>query len=172
MSTLQKPDPFAIFDIDRQLDVDLADLERRYLKLSRQCHPDRYRGLAQADCVAVLQRAANLNDAFAVLRDPWQRARTLLELQQPGVLERHKQLDPDFLFEALDEAETVAAADAAALPTLRQQVAANVEASFRAIAAALQRGDTADAARRFHQAKYHRKALADLDARLQPEPSP
>lgn len=172
MTAVQNPDPFAMFGLDMQLDIDLQQLDRKYLKLSRECHPDRYRGATTADCVAVLQRAANLNDAYALLKDPWLRARALLELRDPGVLDRHKHLDPGFLMQALDEAETVAGAADAELPALRQRVAANVEHSFRDIAQALLRGDVAHAAQAFHQAKYHRKALSDLDARLCPEATP
>jgi curved DNA-binding protein CbpA len=59
----------------------------------------------------VLQRSAEINDAWKILRDPWQRARALLELLSPGVLDRNKKLDPAFLAEALELAEEVAFAD-------------------------------------------------------------
>ena len=102
-------DPFTVFGLKHSLDVDERALEARYLKLSRECHPDMHSAGQTGDCVAVLQRAAEINDAWRVLRDPWQRARTLLELLSPGVLDRNKKLDPVFLAGALELAEEVAA---------------------------------------------------------------
>ena len=41
MPHVPAPDAFAVFGVPRTLDLDAADLELRYLKLSRECHPDR-----------------------------------------------------------------------------------------------------------------------------------
>ncbi|MFN9707326.1 MAG: hypothetical protein ACK595_21245, partial [Planctomycetota bacterium] len=43
-----------------------------------------------------------------VLRDPWTRAKALLEAESPGVLDANKKLDPAFLADALELAEEVA----------------------------------------------------------------
>ncbi|GAB4156082.1 MAG: Fe-S protein assembly co-chaperone HscB [Planctomycetota bacterium] len=166
---MKKPNPFAIFGLTPRLDLDEAQLERTYLQLSKDCHPDRVRGASRADCVAVLQRAASINDAFAVLRDRWARARAFLELAEPGVLDRTKALDPAFLMDALEQAEQVANAEDSALPDLKERIAKAVDASFQSVVDAVRAGDVEAAAVRFHEAHYHRKALADLDARLEPE---
>jgi molecular chaperone HscB len=158
-------DPFQVFGIDRILDLDERELEKRYLRLSRECHPDLNRAAETADCLAVLQRAAEINDAWRVLRDRWQRARALLEHASPGVLERTKVLEPEFLIGAMDDAEAVAGAGPEAVPALRQRLAGQVEASWRQLVAALDRDDATAAAVAFHEARYHRKALADLEAR-------
>ena len=88
MKHVPAPDAFAVFGVARTLDLDQRDLETRYLKLSRECHPDHNRAEKTEDCVAVLQRAAEINDAWKVLKNPWRRARALLEAQDDGVLER------------------------------------------------------------------------------------
>ena len=90
MTHVPAPDAFAVFGVPRALDLDSTDLERRYLALSRECHPDHHRTGSSDECVAVLQRAAEINDAWQVLRDPWKRARALLEAAQPGVLDANK----------------------------------------------------------------------------------
>lgn len=159
------PDPFTVFGLPRSLDLDERALESKYLRLSRDCHPDLHRSADTGDCIAVLQRAAEINDAWQVLRDPWQRARALLELVSPGALERGKKLDPAFLAEALELAEEVAFAQGAAIPQLRERLAAAIDDDFRALRAALDARDFDSAARRFHASHYHRKALADLDAK-------
>lgn len=163
MRTPPALDPFSVLGVEHTLDLDARVLEQRYHELSRACHPDLHRSTATADCIAVLQRAAEVNDAFRVLRDPWERARALLELRAPGVLDREKQLDPAFLLAALELAEAVATAGVAAIPALRAELQQALAADFAAVAAAAQAGDFAAGARRFHAANYHRKALRDLD---------
>ncbi|MCA8948834.1 MAG: Fe-S protein assembly co-chaperone HscB [Planctomycetes bacterium] len=159
------PDPFAVFALPRALELDERALERKYLQLSRECHPDHNRAADTADCAAVLQRSAEINDAWRVLRDRWARARALLEAESPGVLERNKKLDPAFLVTALELAEEVANSRAEQVPALRERLRAALAADFDAVRDAIAAGDLDDAARRFHGAHYHRKALADLEAR-------
>ena len=165
MTHVPAPDPFAVFGLERAMDVDDRALEQRYLKLSRECHPDLHRAQVNADCIAVLQRSAEINDAWKILRDPWQRARALLELRDPGVLERNKKLDPAFLGEALELAEEVAMANGAAVAPLRERLAATLAADLTAIRNDLAHGENDAAARRMHQSHYHRKALQDLNAK-------
>lgn len=159
------PDPFAVFALPRSLDVDERELEKKYLQLSRECHPDHNRAQDTDDCAAVLQRAAEINDAFKVLRDPWQRARALLEAESPGALDRNKKLDPMFLAEALELAEEVAFASGDAIPSLRKKLKLALKEDFAAVQAALATGDHDGAAKRIHGSHYHSKALKDLEAR-------
>jgi len=160
-------DPFTVFGIEHRLDLDERTLERRYLQLSRDCHPDLNRGVGAADCAAVLARAAEINDSWRVLKDRWERARVLIELGAPGVLDDHKQLDPEFLGAALERAEAVANAEPAAWPLLRRQLRADADAAWQGVRDAAAAGDFATAARRLHESKYVRKALADLEARAE-----
>jgi len=159
------PDAFAVFGVPRTLDLDPNDLELRYLKLSRECHPDHNRSENADDCVAVLQRSAEINDAWNVLRDPWKRARALLEAEQPGVLDANKKLDPMFLAEALELAEEVAFADSDQSAALTDKLRAAVDADYEALQRAVDAKDYAAAARRVHQSHYHLKALHDLEAK-------
>lgn len=163
MTNPSAPDPFTVFGVSRTLDLDARTLERRYLVLSRECHPDLLRSQETGDCLAVLQRSAEINDAWKVLRDPWQRARALLEAASPGVLDRNKKLDPAFLGQALELAEEVAFASGDAIPKLRARLTATVDADLAALRQEVERGDLDAAARRFHASHYHKKALQDLD---------
>jgi len=81
---VQEPPPsldlFAAVGLPRRLQVDAAELERRFYELSRQVHPDRF-GTAPAPAQAAsLAATALLNRAYKVLRDPVQRGRYWLEL--------------------------------------------------------------------------------------------
>jgi len=159
------PDAFAVFGIERTLDLDEQELEMHYLKLSRDCHPDHNRAETTDDCAAVLQRSAEINDAWKILRDPWRRARALLEAESPGALERNKQLDPMFLMEALELAEEVAHADSEQKPALTSKLEAAIDADFAALRQDVLDGDFDAAAKRVHQSHYHQKALHDLEAK-------
>ncbi len=159
------PDPFTVFGLQRSMDVDERALEQRYLKLSRECHPDLHRQQETGDCIAVLQRAAEINDAWKVLRDPWQRAKSLLELASPGVLDREKKLDPAFLADALELAEEVAFANGATINPLRERLERAIADDLEALHGAIRSGEHALAARRLHASHYHRKAMRDLDAK-------
>lgn len=165
MTTSAGLDPFTVFGIEHRLDLDLRSLERRYLQLSRDCHPDLHRAQGAADCAAVLARAAEINDAWKLLRDPWERARTLVELRAPGAMLAQRALDPEFLATALELAEEVAFAEAGAIPALQSRLQAMADAQFATLARATTAGDYETAARTLHESRYVRKALADLAAR-------
>jgi molecular chaperone HscB len=158
-------DAFQVFGLPRTLDLDEKALEQRYLRLSRECHPDHNRAQATADCVAVLQRSAEINDAWRVLREPWRRARALVEAERPGVLDRNKKLDPAFLADALELAEEVAHCTQDGAPALRDRLTTTLAADYEAVRAHVSRADFDAAARRIHMAHYHQKALQDLEAR-------
>ena len=159
------PDAFAVFGVARTLDLDEQELELRYLKLSRDCHPDHNRSEKITDCVAVLQRSAEINDAWNVLRDPWRRARAFLEAESPGVLDRNKKLDPMFLMAALELEEEVAHADSNNQELLLAKLQTAIDADYEALRNDVAQGKLDAAAKRVHQSHYHLKAWNDLEAK-------
>ncbi len=108
-------DYFQLFDLPRSLELDAMALQSRYRELQRQFHPDRFAAEpADVQRVAV-QRAADINAGFVVLKDTVLRARHLLELAgHPVHVESTTVSDTDFLMaqmemrEQLDEAESLA----------------------------------------------------------------
>ena len=90
---------------------------------------------------------------------------------QPLRLDRGRTLDPEFLATALELAEEVAFADGPDLASLRQRLKATCDDVFAELARACADDDYAAAARRLHESRYVRKALADLDARIQGAPA-
>jgi molecular chaperone HscB len=156
--------------VEPGLDLDAADLERRYLRLSRECHPDHHQQADAATQIAVLERAAALNEAYRKLRDPWLRARALIEHADPDALASTKVLCPIFLTDALEQAEEVAHAT----PDDREALSARIEASIETCRAELREHVGArrwhEAATVLHKVRYHRKALADLEERCESAP--
>ncbi|MGE0707851.1 MAG: Fe-S protein assembly co-chaperone HscB [Planctomycetota bacterium] len=132
--------PFARFGLAPAFALDEAELERRYLDLSRRLHPDRAlrRGAAQQTRALLLSSA--LNEAYQVLRDPRRRAEALLRLEGGKSADEDKRTPAGFLIEQLELREEVEAAqargDEAALGGARAR-AASEQARCLAAAAAL-----------------------------------
>jgi molecular chaperone HscB len=74
-------DYFAFLGIPRKLNVDVADLERRFRALSRQFHPDFFYNASPAERRASLERSSYLNDAYRTVRNPVARVEYLLGLE-------------------------------------------------------------------------------------------
>ena len=71
-------DPFGALEAPVRFAQDLPELERRYFRLSRLLHPDRFTTAASAWRVLSLDRMSFLNEAYRTLKDPDDRRRALL----------------------------------------------------------------------------------------------
>ncbi|MGE0145240.1 MAG: iron-sulfur cluster co-chaperone HscB C-terminal domain-containing protein [Planctomycetota bacterium] len=149
-------DPFATFELSPSMHLDLRELEARYFARSRQVHPDHRPDSSD------LSAAADLNDDYKTLRDPWRRARALCELQESGVLVRQERLPPQHLEAALDLAEAVAAAEPGDVHGLSEQIRTKLSDILREVTAHLDRGEARAAATLLNLARYWQKAAADL----------
>jgi len=77
-------DCFALINEPRRPWLDPETLKQKFLTLSSQLHPDRVHGEAPAEKIAAQDRYAEINAAYNLLRDPKERLRHLLELEQGG----------------------------------------------------------------------------------------
>jgi molecular chaperone HscB len=78
-------DYFAFLGVPRQLNIDPAELERRFRELSRQFHPDFFYNATPAERRASLERSSYLNDAYRALKNPVTRIEYLLDLEGYGM---------------------------------------------------------------------------------------
>ena len=101
---MSAPDYFQFFGIAPRLALDLADLEQRFYRLSRELHPDRFQRAQPAERERSLDASATLNDAYRTLRDPISRAEYVLK--RLGLAADSKQVPPELLEEvfAMNEA--------------------------------------------------------------------
>jgi molecular chaperone HscB len=149
-------DYFAFLGLPRRLDLDQAELDRRFRDLSRQFHPDFYYNATPAERLASLERSSYLNDAYRALKNPVSRIEHLLAIEglplgkaeegtakvPPGLLEEVFALN-----EELDEIRDArqSGADPAALATrlaaARKPIEAKRDAHERALAEASARWD-------------------------------
>src|SRR4051812_18131874 len=88
---------FERLGLPRRFRLDPAELERNYLAKSREVHPD-YAGGDPAS----LHAAAAVNEAYAVLRDPFRRAEYLLTVEGGPSAADVKQMPAEFLEEMLE----------------------------------------------------------------------
>src|SRR4029453_13583010 len=88
-----KVDHFQFFDLPRNLDLDQAELEKRFYSLSRQFHPDYFMTASELEKGASIERSSKLNDAYRTLRDRVARIKYLLWLE--GYKESEKKAPPD-----------------------------------------------------------------------------
>ena len=101
-------DYFTFLGLPRKLNLDPADLERRFRDLSRQFHPDYFYNASPAERRASLERSSYLNDAYRTLKNPVARVEYLLEVEglaPRGPQEASKAVPPALLEEvfALNE---------------------------------------------------------------------
>jgi molecular chaperone HscB len=107
-------DPFELLGVERRFDLDLKVLEKTHRELSRALHPDKYAQAGASERRAVLEKAASVNEAWRVVRDPIRRAEALFRLVGIPVGEDNEpKSTPAFLMEVLEEREALADARAA-----------------------------------------------------------
>lgn len=102
-------DPFELLGVERRFDLDLKVLEKTHRELSRALHPDKYAQAGASERRAVLEKAASVNEAWRVVRDPIRRAEALFRLVGIPVGEDNEpKSTPAFLMEVLEEREALA----------------------------------------------------------------
>jgi molecular chaperone HscB len=107
-------DPFATLGLPPKYDVDLRAVEKTHRELSRALHPDRYASAGASERRAALNKAADVNEAWRIVRDPVRRAEALFALAGVEVGEtKEPKPDAELLMEVLEKREALADAKAA-----------------------------------------------------------
>ena len=101
-------DYFELLGLPRRFAVDLAELERRYLELSREVHPDR---AAREEQSGAAGQAMELNQAYRALKRDLPRAEHLLRLEGVTIGD-NQTVAPELLAEMLELREELAEARA------------------------------------------------------------
>ncbi len=95
-------DYFERLGLPRRFNLDGAEIERQYLARSREVHPDYFQMGGDLEQRASMEVSAALNEAYAVLRDPFRRAEHLLQLQGGPSASEMKEMPLQFLEEMLE----------------------------------------------------------------------
>jgi Fe-S protein assembly co-chaperone HscB len=96
-------DHWAVLGVDRRLDLDRSDLERRFHGLNRRLHPDYFRLRSPEEQAISLEASAAVNTAYRALRDPVSRVEYLLELAGMALGTAGQAKPPADLFEEILE---------------------------------------------------------------------
>ena len=72
---------FELFGVPVQFAVDAAELDRRYLELQREVHPDRFATAPDAERRVSMQLATRVNEAYQTMKSPLRRAVYILQLR-------------------------------------------------------------------------------------------
>ncbi len=73
-------DHFELLGIEPAFDIDLKELQRKFIALSRHAHPDFHSGESEEVQKLHMQVSAALNNAYGTLKDPAERAAYLLKM--------------------------------------------------------------------------------------------
>jgi molecular chaperone HscB len=99
----QQSDYFAMFEMPRQLWLEMGALEQKFLQLSWKLHPDNYVNATPEEREISLKRSSELNDAYRTLRDPIARVEYLLSIEGTRKEGANKQQAPANLLEEVFE---------------------------------------------------------------------
>jgi len=115
-------DYFEFFSLPRDLNIDPADLEKRFHALSRKWHPDMFARKSPQEKEESLEASAILNDAYRTLKDPIARSQYLLKLEGFEIGEqRSKDVPPELLEEVFELNEALEEADLPQLEAARHK---------------------------------------------------
>ena len=78
---MSAPDYFGLLGLSPAFTLDLQALETAYFTQQRLYHPDRFVGKPDAERLQALNRSADVNKAYNMLKNPLTRAQYLLHLQ-------------------------------------------------------------------------------------------
>ena len=99
---------FSLFDLPTSFAISLPQLERTYLKLQKNAHPDKFATAAALQRKISNQQTAVINRAYETLKNPLQRVQHLLELRDENAVEKERTInDGNFLMEQMRWREQV-----------------------------------------------------------------
>lgn len=163
-------DYFDLFRLPHKYRIDVEELERRFLAISRNIHPDFFGGQSQEMRELAVRLSAEMNEALRVLRDPVLRASYLLENAGGKSAAEDRSVPQTVLTEALmlrEEIEDAEGEDAVLVRT-RQRVTARRDQLLEKIGELADdlpgRGDEDKTALRqlINSMKYYDNLLEDL----------
>jgi molecular chaperone HscB len=166
---------FDVLGVPQKFHLHADELEKQFLTLSKQYHPDRFAKAPPHERLQAVQRTTELNDAYKVLRDPVRRAEYLCKLHGLDVADEKIEsvkASPELLAEMmelneqLDDARgdrEVAARLADLVKARRATAMQAVEVGFRAV----DDGDRAllgEIAQSLIAMRYHARFLEQAEA--------
>ena len=139
MSSVSAKTHFELFSLPQSYVLDRTELDARYRDMQRFVHPDRYASASDQERRISMQRAAQVNEAYEVLKDPLKRGRYLLELHGHAVGDQQgSHQDPAFLMQQMELREALAEIRGQQDPLQAlEQLAREIRSQYEALEASL-----------------------------------
>ena len=158
-------DYFALLGTPASFDIDVDALGANFRRLQQQFHPDRFSDRSAVEQRLAASTSADINAAYAILRDPLTRARYLLAHRGVDVdaLEREP-LPPAFLMQQLELREAIQAcrdATAPVPPDVQGEIDALYDGSLSELGQAFSADDLTAAGAAWLKLLYIDKLRAD-----------
>jgi molecular chaperone HscB len=162
---------FAVLGLEPAYELDVAALERSYLGLQQQHHPDHATAGTAGERRAAMERSGAINEAYRALRDPVRRAEYLCRL---GGIDLDVS-DPDrgappmsqaFLIDMIERRDGMAETRQrghAAVDALRERVLGEQDAALDRAVLALRGGAVREAAVALVERRYLQRLIDELD---------
>ncbi|NDF98262.1 MAG: Fe-S protein assembly co-chaperone HscB [Chitinophagia bacterium] len=155
---------FELFEIPVQLQVDIKQLSRKFLQLSRRYHPDFFTQDTPEAQEEALQQSALLNKAWNVFQQPDEILAYVLKLKGLLTEQEKFQLDPAFLMEMMEINEAIEEKDPtrqASLKVRLEELQQAIYAPIKKIVEEYQEGVTTEADLLKIKAYYFQKKYLD-----------
>ncbi len=151
---------FENFSFNVDFNIDLEELENKYLEFQKQFHPDN-------SISADVEKSISINEAYKVLKNPLQRASHILQLNGIDLENDSKAPKPDMetLKEILELQEKVEEITLEEKDSLKKYLISEIKSLLEKTSEELENKDFTKAAQILIRAKYFDKTLRDLKDR-------
>jgi molecular chaperone HscB len=161
---------FELLGLVQQFAIDLDALEKNYVALINQLHPDRFAAKSGQEKLLSQGHAVDINEAYHTLADPVRRASYILRLN--GIdfdMDRERTVfDQELLMEILQRREELAEAeDLPSVQTLAAHGKSACEATISQIQTAIDGKNWESAKSQLLRLQYLQKFVADAQGRQQ-----
>lgn len=94
---------FQLFGIEASFDVDLNQLSQIYQTLQKSAHPDKFAHASAQEQLVAVQKSAEINDGYQILKQPLKRAEYILTLRDVAMPNEQQSFgDTAFLMQQME----------------------------------------------------------------------
>ncbi|MEH0714767.1 co-chaperone HscB [Vibrio owensii] len=160
---------FELFGLPSQFQLDGSLLSSQFRELQKRFHPDNFATASERDRLMAVQKAAQINDAYQVLKHPISRAEYILAENGTEIRgEQQTMQDPMFLMEQMElreELEDIADSSdpESALFDFDSKVSKMYKQHLASVEQELEQGLWAEAADRVRKLKFIAKLKNEIE---------
>ena len=161
--------PFTLFDLPVQFQLDNTQLSERYLALQKSLHPDNFAASSATEQRLAMQKSAEINDALHILKDPILRAEAIIAIHtgEQQDIEQKSNRDMAFLMQQMEWRETLEsieiAKNEADLTAFTQEIEQQQKAILQQLEQALNAQQWTDALAINDKLRFIKKLLVEIE---------